>query len=98
MDPASSELFHEGRYEFAKSGEPSRSTTEMIALFERLVERYPLVFIEDGLSEHDWDGWKVLTERLGSCNIVRTISAFNGGPSASGTYLFSVTPACCLCR
>jgi enolase len=65
MDPASSELFHHGRYEFAKSGEPSRSTTEMIALFERLVERYPLVFIEDGLSEHDWDGWKTLTERLG---------------------------------
>jgi enolase len=65
MDPASSELFHHGRYEFAKSGEPSRSTTEMIALFERLVERYPLVFIEDGLSEHDWDGWRTLTERLG---------------------------------
>jgi enolase len=37
----------------------------MIALFERLVERYPLVFIEDGLAEHDWDGWKTLTERLG---------------------------------
>ncbi len=66
MDPASSELFHHGRYEFAKSGEPSRSTTEMIALFERLVERFPLVFIEDGLSEHDWDGWKTLTEHLGS--------------------------------
>ena len=66
MDPAPSELFHHGRYEFANSGEPSRSTTEMIALFERLVERYPLVFIEDGLSEHDWDGWKTLTERLGS--------------------------------
>ena len=66
MDPASSELFHDGQYEFAKSGEPSRSTTEMIALFERLVEGYPLVFIEDGLSEHDWDGWKALTERLGS--------------------------------
>jgi enolase len=38
----------------------------MIGLFERLVERYPLVFIEDGLSEHDWDGWKTLTERLGA--------------------------------
>jgi enolase 1/2/3 len=64
MDPAASELFHDGRYEFAKSGAPSRSTAEMIGLFERLVERYPLVFIEDGLSEHDWDGWKTLTERL----------------------------------
>jgi enolase len=64
MDPAASELFHDGHYEFAKSGQPSRSTPEMVALYERLVERYPLVFIEDGLSENDWDGWKTLTERL----------------------------------
>lgn len=64
MDPAASELFHQGRYEFAKSGQPARTTADMIDLFERLVERYPLVFIEDGLSEHDWDGWKALTERL----------------------------------
>jgi enolase len=66
MDPAASELFHHGRYEFAKSGQPSRSTAEMIALYERLVERYPIVFIEDGLSENDWDGWTTLTERLAS--------------------------------
>lgn len=66
MDPAASELFHQGRYVFAKSGQPPRTTAEMIDLFERLVERYPLVFIEDGLSEHDWDGWKALTERLAS--------------------------------
>jgi enolase 1/2/3 len=65
MDPAASELFHGGHYEFAKSGEPARSTNEMIQLFSDLVERYPLVFIEDGLSEHDWDGWKALTDRLG---------------------------------
>ncbi|MCC7241877.1 MAG: phosphopyruvate hydratase [Acidobacteria bacterium] len=64
MDPAASELFHHGQYEFAKAGQPSRSTADMIALFERLVGRYPLVFIEDGLSEHDWDGWKALTDRL----------------------------------
>jgi enolase len=38
----------------------------MIALFERLVDRYPLVFIEDGLAEHDWDGWQALTRQLGS--------------------------------
>lgn len=66
MDPAASELFHDGRYEFAKSGQPSRSTTEMIGLYEELVERYPIVFIEDGLSENDWDGWKTLTQRLAS--------------------------------
>jgi enolase len=66
MDPAASELFHHDRYEFRKSGQPARTTTEMIALFEQLAARYPLVFIEDGLSEHDWDGWKTLTQRLGS--------------------------------
>ena len=64
MDPAASELFHHGRYEFAKSSQPPRTTADMIELFERLVGRYPLVFIEDGLSEHDWDGWTSLTERL----------------------------------
>ena len=66
MDPAASELFQHGRYEFAKAGLPSRSTAEMITLFEQLVDRYPVVFIEDGLSEHNWEGWKALTERLGA--------------------------------
>ena len=66
MDPAASELFHSGRYEFKKSGQVAKSTSEMIELFARLVDRYPVVFIEDGLSEHDWNGWKTLTERLGS--------------------------------
>jgi enolase len=64
MDPAASELFHHGQYEFAKAGLPPRSTADMIALFAELVDRYPIVFIEDGLSEHDWEGWKALTERL----------------------------------
>lgn len=66
MDPATSELYHDGRYEFRKSGQPTLTTPDMIALLERLVDRYPLVFIEDGLGEHDWDGWRELTRRLGS--------------------------------
>jgi enolase len=66
MDPATSELYHDGRYEFRKSGQPTRTTADMIALFERLVDRYPLVFIEDALAEHDWDGWETLTRQLGS--------------------------------
>jgi len=65
MDPATSELYHDGRYEFRKSGQPTQTTAEMIALFERLVDRYPLVFIEDGLAENDWDGWETLTRQLG---------------------------------
>ena len=66
MDPATSELYHDGRYEFRKSGQPTRTTADMIALFERLVDRYPLVFIEDGLAENDWAGWEILTRQLGA--------------------------------
>lgn len=66
MDPATSELFHDGRYEFRKSGLPTLTTGEMIDLMERLVARYAPVFIEDGLAEGDWEGWRQLTDRLGT--------------------------------
>jgi enolase len=66
MDPATSELYRDSRYEFEKSGLPARTTAEMSALFEKLVDRYPLVIIEDGLAEQDWEGWATLTKRLGS--------------------------------
>jgi enolase len=66
MDPATSELYHQGRYEFKKSGQPPLTTADMIALLERLVDRYAPVFIEDGLAENDWNGWQELTRRLGS--------------------------------
>lgn len=66
MDPATSELFSGGLYEFRKSGRPPLTTAEMIDLMHRLADCYPLVFIEDGLSEHDWEGWAELTRRLGS--------------------------------
>ena len=65
MDPATSELHKHGHYEFPKSGQPRLTTAEMIALMERLVERYHPVFIEDGLAEDDWEGWQELTRRLG---------------------------------
>ena len=66
MDPATSELYHNGRYEFRKSGQPVLTTADMIDLMERLVDRYAPVFIEDGLAEGDWSGWQELTRRLGS--------------------------------
>lgn len=73
MDAASSELYNEetGMYDFPgesslKGCRVSRSTEEMIAYYEYLAERFPLISIEDGLAEDDWDGWKVMTERLGS--------------------------------
>ena len=65
MDPAASELFTGGRYEFASDGS-SRTTAEMVDLWADLAERYPIVSIEDGLDEEDWDGWGTLTERLGA--------------------------------
>jgi len=64
LDPASSEFFHDGRYELACEGR-SLSSTEMIELWADIAERYPLRFLEDGLAESDWDGWKQLTNRLG---------------------------------
>ena len=67
LDVASSELWAGGgRYTFKKSGEPDRSSDDMIRLYEDWIAQYPIVSIEDGLAESDWDGWKSLTRALGS--------------------------------
>lgn len=65
MDVAASELWDGGRYTFKKAGGESLSTAGMIDRLASLVDTYPIVSIEDGLAEDDWDGWKALTERLG---------------------------------
>ena len=72
MDAASSELYNvkTGMYHFPgesklKGEEVLRDTGEMISYYERLVENYPIISIEDGLDENDWDGWQELTKRLG---------------------------------
>jgi enolase 1/2/3 len=65
IDAAASELWDGGRYVFRKSGATARTSSEMADLYERWIERYPIVSIEDGMAEDDWDGWRVLTERLG---------------------------------
>jgi enolase len=64
LDPAASEFYRDGRYELACEGR-SLSSAEMIELWDEIAGRYPLMFLEDGLAESDWDGWKQLTERLG---------------------------------
>lgn len=64
LDVAASELHDGERYAFRKSGLPSRNTDRMIAWFEALARAYPLIAIEDGLGEDDWDGWRALTKRL----------------------------------
>jgi enolase len=63
LDVASTEFYAEGRYAF---GGGSYSSAEMVSQLEALVSRYPIVSIEDGLAEDDWEGWALMTERLGS--------------------------------
>lgn len=66
MDVAASEFYNPetGMYELKKSNGGTKTTDEMIAWFEELVDKYPIISIEDGLGERDWDGWKKLTDRL----------------------------------
>ncbi|HEY9683955.1 MAG TPA: phosphopyruvate hydratase [Oculatellaceae cyanobacterium] len=65
MDPASTEFYIDGKYKLATEN-LSLSSDEMVAYYEKLVSKYPIVSIEDGLSEEDWAGWKTMTEKLGS--------------------------------
>jgi enolase len=66
LDVAASEL-HEGKkYLFRKSGGGTKTADQMVAMYEKWVKAYPIVSIEDGMGEKDWDGWKALTEALGA--------------------------------
>jgi enolase len=66
LDVASSELWAgNGKYVFKKSGEPDRTSEQMVRLFEDWLRQYPIVSIEDGVAESDWDGWKMITHALG---------------------------------
>ena len=65
LDVASSELWRDGRYVFSKSGEPTRTTAQMVEMYAEWTGQYPIVSIEDGVAESDWEGWKALTRALG---------------------------------
>ncbi len=67
MDPASSEFFNAetGNYELSRSGQGVKTTDEMIDMYAEWCDKYPIISIEDGLAENDWDGWKKLMARLG---------------------------------
>ena len=68
LDVASSEFYKDGRYEFEGK---SLTSDEMIAFYEKLISDYPIISIEDALAEEDWEGWKILTEKIGSkCQLV----------------------------
>lgn len=64
LDPASSEFFVKGKYELKAEGK-SLSPEEMVDFYVDLVNKYPIISIEDGMAEDDWDGWKIMTEKLG---------------------------------
>ena len=65
LDVAASELWKDGTYVFKKSGEPSRTPAQMVEMYVDWVRQYPIVSIEDGLGESDWEGWAQLTRSLG---------------------------------
>ena len=65
LDVASSELWDNGKYVFKKSGEPTRTPDQMVELYADWVRQYPIISIEDGVAEGDWDGWKALTRAIG---------------------------------
>ena len=66
LDPATSEMWKDGRYEYFKSGTGSMSSDEMIAVWKDWTSRYPIVLLEDPLGEKDWSGWEKITAELGS--------------------------------
>ena len=89
LDPAASELYRDGRYELSGEGR-TLGAQEMVALWESWVDRYPVISIEDGLAEDDWDGWRTLTAQLGKrlqlvgddifvTNVVRLRHGIEGG-------------------
>ena len=65
IDPAASSFYKDGKYILASGKDPERTSEEMIDFYEELVKKYPIVSIEDGLAENDWNGWKLLMQRLG---------------------------------
>jgi enolase len=65
LDPAASEFYEDGKYIFFKSDKSEKTPEQMVKFYEELVKQYPIISIEDGMSEHDWEGWKMLTEALG---------------------------------
>ena len=65
LDVASSELFKDGVYTLDNEPQPQKTADQLIDFYENLVNKYPIISIEDGMAENDWDGWKQMTDRLG---------------------------------
>lgn len=65
LDPATSEMWNDGVYRLFKSTNQTYTSDELISLWEKWISKYPIILLEDGLGENDWDGWKKLTKALG---------------------------------
>ncbi len=65
LDPAASEFYEDGKYVFKKSDGSQKSSEEMVAFLADWVDKYPIVSLEDGLAEEDWEGWEILNRELG---------------------------------
>ncbi len=65
LDVAASELFQDGQYLLENEAQAKKTPAELVDFYADLVDRYPIISIEDGMAENDWDGWKLLTEKLG---------------------------------
>jgi enolase len=74
LDPAASEFYEDGIYNYSKFEGPKgarKTSKEQVDYFEKLISKYPIDSIEDGMAESDWDGWKLLTDRIGKkCQVV----------------------------
>ena len=66
LDPASSEFYENGKYVFKKSDKSVKTSEQMVEFYSNWVRQYPIISIEDGLAENDWEGWALLTKALGS--------------------------------
>jgi enolase len=66
IDPAASAFYEKGIYVMAAEKKPNKTAADMVKFYQEMVKKYPIVSIEDGLAEDDWDGWKLLTDALGS--------------------------------
>src|SRR5438270_2881922 len=66
LDPASSEFYQDGMYGFKKSDKSKRTSEQMVDYWANWRRQYPIISIEDGMAEDDWDGWKLMTDSMGS--------------------------------
>jgi len=65
LDVAASELYKDGKYILENEAQKEKTAADMVAFYTDLVKRYPIISIEDGMAENDWDGWKLMTDALG---------------------------------